>query len=548
MKSTILFKLTGVLFFTLLITYLPAQVKIGDNPSIQDPSAVLELEKTNMGLLITRVSLIRYLGCDNNSNRLQTACWFIIQIMVDEGPDAVSPGFYYFREDEGRWIRLMTGSGGTGGDVWIDANNNILSVNSEDQTLDGFTNVAIGKKAFGDLNGASNYVVAIGDSACREENTTGDAYVVAIGHRTAYANSGINLNAMGPYAAHDNSGMDVNAFGADAAFNNDQISVNALGNAAAINNHGWEVNALGPESCSQNTGNVVNAMGILSAANNVGWDVNAFGAEAAVENYGDRLNAFGTYSAVHNTGQDVNALGWEAANNNHGVDGGGNHVNALGNQAAFDNSGGLVNALGLGAARNNQGSLVNALGGAAGENNLGWSVNVLGNQSGQFNEGAELNAMGAMSAQYNTTSAVNAFGRMAARYNTGYGTNALGDEAAKFNNGEHNVAIGNQAMLGDTNVLEGGGNIGIGYQAAMNVGTGQRNICIGHETDIPNPSADDQINIGNNIIRDADGVIQLKDVIQLPPTIAPASPVAGMIYFDGAMLYCYDGYTWQALW
>jgi hypothetical protein len=193
---------------------------------------------------------------------------------------------------------------------------------------------------------------------------------------------------------------------------------------------------------------------------------------------------------------------------------------------------------------------VNALGGAAGENNTGWSVNVLGNQAGQYNEGSELNAMGAMSGQYNTAAAVNAFGRMAGRYNTGYGTNALGDEAAKFNNGEHAIAIGNQALLGDTNVIEGGGNIGIGYHAADNVGTGQYNICIGHDTDIPNPSASNQINIGDNIIRYSNGVIKLNDLIQLEPlTSDPSSPEEGMIYYNDTdnRIKFYDGSAWRTL-
>jgi hypothetical protein len=205
-------------------------------------------------------------------------------------------------------------------------------------------------------------------------------------------------------------------------------------------------------------------------------------------------------------------------------------------------------AMGSYSAHNNVGSIVNALGPASGENNTGWSVNFLGSQAGQFNTGSEVNGMGAMAAQHNTTAAVNAFGRLAAMYNSGYGTNALGDEAAKFNNGDHAVAIGNQALYGDTLVYEGGGNIGIGYHAGISAGTGQRNICLGYDTDMPNPSANDQINIGNNIIRDEYGVIQLNDLIQLPATDEPTTPVEGMIYFSGSMLYCYQGTSWHALW
>jgi len=113
------------------------------------------------------------------------------------------------------------------------------------------------------------------------------------------------------------------------------------------------------------------------------------------------------------------------------------------------------------------------------------------------------------------------------------------------------VAIGDQALIGaEAGDPEGEGNIGIGYHAGINVGTGFRNICLGFDTPIPNPSANDQINIGNNIIRDSDGVITLTDLIRLPPTTAPASPAAGMIYYDETdnILYCYDGTEWKALW
>ena len=84
----------------------------------------------------------------------------------------------------------------------------------------------------------------------------------------------------------------------------------------------------------------------------------------------------------------------------------------------------------------------------------------------------------------------------------------------------------------------------------MNVGEGANNIAIGSDTQLPDPNSSDQINIGNNIIRDSNGVIQLKDLIQLTPTSEPASPSAGMIYFSSAdnKLYCCDGSAWHALW
>jgi hypothetical protein len=465
MKSFMFFKLMGVSLFALLVTNLPAQVKIGDNPSLVSPSAILELEKANKGLLITRVSLadvwdVTTIPAPANSLLVYNTNF------GGEGNNAVSPGFYYWREDQGRWLRLLSGLGGTGA-VWIDGNQNILSANSANQNLKGTGNVILGELAFEDWNDTTNNYIAIGHEAGRQDVTDGEADVIAIGKQSAFGNSGRNLNSLGWFTAYNNSGEFVNAIGREAAMNN------------------------------------------------VGNNVNAFGLDAANQNTGENVNALGLEAAYGNIGPDLNALGFSAANNNQG---------------------GSVNAMGDHSAGNNLGSLVNAFGGAAGENNTAWSVNVLGSQSGQFNEGAELNAMGAMSAQYNTISCVNAFGLEAARYNTGYGTNALGFQAAKFNNGDHAIAIGDQALLGDTTILEGEGNIGIGYHAGINVSTGVHNICVGYNTQIPNPSADDQINIGNNIVRESNAMIRLKDFIRLTPLPeSPAGAEEGSVYYDNAL-------------
>jgi len=496
MKTSICLRIIGVIASSLLITCLPAQVKIGDNPSVQDPSAVLELEKSNMGLLITRIALT---GATDITTIPGAANGLLIfnTVAAGSGGDAVSPGFHYWDSAAGRWKGLLTATGPEG-DVWIDGNDNILSKNSADQTLSGSFNVALGDSAFSDKGGPSNYVIAIGYGACNSETTVGDACIVALGLNTAYYNSGKFLNAMGNEAAKYNSGEDVNA--------------------------------LGHEAARTNTGSYLNALGFQAGYSNSGYDVNLMGWEAGMNNTQNYLNAFGMLAGQNNQGESMNALGY---------------------QAALSNSGNLVNALGYEAALENIGDFVNALGGQAGYSNMGSSVNFLGNQSGQSNTGSEVNAMGAASAQENSNSCVNAFGLEAARYNTGYGTNALGFQSALYNDGDHAVAIGDQALLGDEFISEGGGNIGIGYHAGINVSTGFRNICIGHDTPILNPSADDQINIGNSIIKNENGVIQLNDLVQLPPISVPPFPAtAGMIYFDAedAMLYCYDGAIWQSLW
>lgn len=418
----------GVLLYTLLATSLFAQgVKIGDNSTVQDPSAILELENENLGLLITRVSLT---GATDNSTIPSPANSLLIynRVMAGSGGDLVTPGFYYWDSGLGRWKGLMT-STGPAGDVWIDDNQNVLSINSEDQILDGSLNVAIGKGTFGDSGSPSNYVVAIGDSACGSDITSGNAYVVSIGYRTAYGNSGVYVNAIGQNAAQNNTGNNLNAFGS----------------AAGESNHGGSVNVLGLQTGQFNSGGDVNAMGARAARNNDHGGVNAFGLEAAM-----------------------------------------------------DNQGADVHALGVGAARENTNSHVIAIGDSAAYSNEGWCVV------------------------------------------------ALGMKAAALNTGAHSVAIGERALYGYNG--DGEGNIAIGWNAANTLTSGTNNIAIGHGTSFMDDNGSNQINIGNSIIREEDGVITLNDVLRLPATTAPTSPVAGMIYFDGAMLYCWDGSVWQELW
>lgn len=500
-----------------------AQVAINTDGSAPDNSAMLDLKSSNKGLLITRIALT---GATDNTTIASPANSLLIfnTATAGSGEDAVVPGFYFWDSPSGRWKSLYT-QGGTSGAVWIDDYNNLLSQNSNNQSLEGSTNVVLGNDAFGDLGGPSNYVIAIGQGVCNSESTMGDACVVALGLNTAFYNSGKYLNAFGTDAANSNSGENVNAMGMYAAYGNTAYSVNAFG--------------------------------VYAAGGNSGSNLNAMGSSAAQNNQGEYVNAFGQSACFSNTGLNVNAIGYEAAYENTEQD-----VNAFGFQAAHSNSQWAVNALGALSARNNTGFLVNSLGTQSCENNIGNSVNGLGHMSAQENQGSEINAMGAMSAQFNTNYNINALGNKAAQYNTGWGLNALGLEsaqyntgsninafgyhAARYNNGNNCVAIGERALTGSEFTTEGEGNIAIGYQAAMNIETGANNIAIGYDAQLIDGNATNQINIGNSIIRDEYGVIQLKDLIRLTPISEPASPEAGMIYFDSStnVLRYYNGSVW----
>ncbi|MPL86939.1 hypothetical protein SDC9_32926 [bioreactor metagenome] len=510
-------------FVILTVSVVQAQVAINADGSAPDNSAMLDVKSSNKGILITRIALT---GANDYTTIASPANSLLVfnTATAGTGSDAVVPGFYYWEAMAGRWRSLSTNAG-QGGDVWIDLNSNILSANSAGQMLQGSFNIALGEGAFSDPADPSDYVIAIGPGVCNSELTGGEAFVVAIGANTAFFNSGTYLNAFGMETAYNNTGDNVNAMGMYAATGNSAYSVNAFGVFAAASNTGDNTNAFGPSAAQSNQGSFVNAIGQSACSNNAGTNVNALGYESAYEN----------------TGQDVNACGF---------------------QAAFANTQWAVNALGAVAARNNSGYLVNSLGAQSCESNTGNSVNGMGHLSAQENQGSEVNAMGAMSAQFNSSHNVNALGNKAAQYNTGWGLNAFGLEsaqyntgadvnafgvhAARYNNGDNCVAIGERALSGSEFADEGQGNIAIGYQAAMNIGSGANNIAIGYDVQLSDGDATNQINIGNSIIRDEAGVIQLKDLIQLTPTNEPASPEAGMIYFDSTsnMLRYYNGETW----
>jgi microcystin-dependent protein len=80
----------------------------------------------------------------------------------------------------------------------------------------------------------------------------------------------------------------------------------------------------------------------------------------------------------------------------------------------------------------------------------------------------------------------------AGSYNNAYGVNAL----LGLTFGNYNVANGNSALIA---VTVGESNVGLGYYAGKNITTGSYNITIGRETDVPDPTANNQLNIGNSI-------------------------------------------------
>lgn len=82
------------------------ELKVGNNPTIKQPSAVLEVESTNKGMLMPRVTLT---DIYDTVTIAAPANSLIVFNTASAGatPDNVTPGYYYWSSVDGRWMRLL---------------------------------------------------------------------------------------------------------------------------------------------------------------------------------------------------------------------------------------------------------------------------------------------------------------------------------------------------------------------------------------------------------------------------------------------------------
>ncbi len=99
-----------VFFYLLAALNLKSQVKIGDNPTILNSSSILELESTNKGLLIPRLTTTQMNAISNPALGL-----FIFNL---------TDSLFYLRLDSG-WTRIATGV-----NQWVASGNNVSNINS----------------------------------------------------------------------------------------------------------------------------------------------------------------------------------------------------------------------------------------------------------------------------------------------------------------------------------------------------------------------------------------------------------------------------------
>jgi trimeric autotransporter adhesin len=309
---------------------------INTDGSIPFSGAMLDVKSSNKGMLIPRIALTG--TNDNTSVPLRTESLLIYNTTSSSGPNAVSPGYYYWNVSA--WVRLIT-SDYFAGSAWLthgnagttqvsnfmgttDNNSVIFKVNNQKaghigvQTNDGnvfwgyqsgnnntgYSNVGIGIKALFNNTNISN-LVAIGDSA-----------LFSNGLNIVYSGEGVNNTAIGSKSLYANTqGTGNTANGYQSLYSNTTGNFNtANGNFTLRNNiYGHGNTAIGSIALYVNTlGSVNTAIGYSTLiANTTGNSNIANGFQALVSNTeGNSNTAIGSNALTTNTVGDYNtALG-----------------------------------------------------------------------------------------------------------------------------------------------------------------------------------------------------------------------------------------------
>lgn len=439
-----------ILVFNVLTIASFAHAQIGIGTLSPNPSAALDINFNNRGLLIPRVSLS---GTSDNATIPQPATSLLVYNTNAAMGGGGGAGFYYNAGTSGapNWQRIATGT--TSGNPWLITGNsgtnptdNFLGTRDNQPLVFRTNNIPSGRidpilrsYFFGEnagINNAGLSNVGLGHNALR--NNTTRSGLVAIGDSTLY-NNGVGATSAG-HATFNT------AAGSRALRNNTTGSFNtALGARALLSNTSGSNNtAAGADALRQNTTGIRNS---------------ALGNGALQSNTTGLGNSAGGYFALNanQTGSFNSAFG----------------VLALEKNTASNNS-----AIGAEALRNN----------TTGENNV---------------------AAGYLAALSNTTGDnITAVGVQALEGTSdGQGSNlvAVGYKALQTRGeGANNTAVGTEALLGTT----GSGNTAVGYRAGLNIQTGSNNTAIGHLTSI-NPTVSNSTAIGNGATVTVSNTIRL---------------------------------------
>lgn len=99
------YKIIFAICLTLVTFGAQAQMKVGDNPQTINPSAVLDLESNNRGLLLPRVALTATAAAAPLVAHVAGMTVYNT-VTAGSGATAVAPGYYY--NDGDQWVRIAS--------------------------------------------------------------------------------------------------------------------------------------------------------------------------------------------------------------------------------------------------------------------------------------------------------------------------------------------------------------------------------------------------------------------------------------------------------
>lgn len=494
----------AIAFFLVIALHQTTQsqslsINTSGNPA--NASAMLEVESTDKGMLIPRMSKTQ-----KNAIAVPATGLLVFQ----NAPDSI--GFHYY--DGSAWIWLPGGNSidtlawKTNGNTGTIATNNFIGTRD---------NVALSFKQnntwLGRWNSISdNYFIGDSSGSFISSGISNTGY----GAKTLFANtSGFANVAIGNYALQNNtSGSRNTAVGDSALFTQsynpggNYLSDNtAIGNKAMFYNqptssgNGIKNTAIGNEALYENTtGSQNTAIGVSALRENITGNANTavgrsahrqsksgnsnsyFGFETGyADSTGSENTGIGTY-ALHNhqTGDRNTGIGYYAL----AGDTSGNYNTGLGAYTSFTaDTANLTTAAGYAALYYNKRDYNTALGAYAGFQNSRSSVNLT--------QGIENTMIGYAAATGNAFGSQNTIIGFKAMSifepNTSFSGTApsrnvaVGDSALKANRGNDNVGIGYRA-LSNTNNVGMDGHVAVGSRALMNTTATYPNTAVGYSS------------------------------------------------------------------
>lgn len=517
MKNTHLFLLSVMLFFT---TNIYCQLKIGNNAASIRNASLLEMESTNKGMVLPRVSLSNTAGYGPlDADLLEGTLVYNTNASCISGQGT---GLYVWNGSGWQKVAATTPNAGwnlagnegtTDGTHFIGTTDNApLSFKVANIPYGRFDNTAlnisIGRNA-GSLSGTGN--ISLGDSA-GNHITNADAGVF-IGQYAGKKNTTGSYNVMlGAFAGESSTTGNYNTFlGTGAGYSNTESGSNTFAGYFAGGNH--------------KVGNSNTAIGLYALF---------------TDSSGERNLGIGNYTLqLNKTGKDNLAIGYSAGYNSTAS------LNCFfGNYAGGLSTTGVENAfMGHSAGNYNyEGSYNTSMGAYAGNTSKGNSNVFVGHKTGSYmgtgfentlvgrmsgcsftvaSTGSGNTTLGAYAGQKLVDASNNVLIGKKAGNNTSFGnsnvaigvdafstasiinnTVAIGDSALKLNGtgasgtqGWYNTAVGSKVLYKNTT---GSANTSIGFEAMGNNINGSNNLAVGQYALGNNTSGSGNLAIGNN--------------------------------------------------